>query len=227
MTAYQQKSFTVHLGNKDFSAGWERIFAPELETLECKEDTMEIARRLPQTYDETKYTLAAAQAKLEEEELREVTYEPSSLPAIQRRLRHWAEHNFPLKITVDHRRTASEFMCRVFNCNADLAEEFYGSETADLAYLLAATQGRNHRPLIGAVEELGELCHAHLKNEQGIRGTPEEHRVAKQDAIGDTLIYLLDYCNKEGFCMQECLEIALAETSSRDWVRFPKNGKTE
>ena len=27
----------------------------------------------------------------------------------------------------------------------------------------------NYHPLLGAVEEIGELCHAHLKYEQGIR----------------------------------------------------------
>jgi len=38
---------------------------------------------------------------------------------------------------------------------------------------------------MGLVEEVGELAHAHLKNEQGIRGTPEEHVQAKVDAIGE------------------------------------------
>lgn len=27
-----------------------------------------------------------------------------------------------------------------------------------------------HQPLLGIAEEVGELCHAHLKMEQGIRG---------------------------------------------------------
>lgn len=45
--------------------------------------------------------------------------------------------------------------------------------------------------ILGCVEELGELAHAHLKEEQGIRGTPEEHQAAAQDAIGDLTVYLL------------------------------------
>lgn len=83
------------------------------------------------------------------------------------------------------------------------------------------------QPLLGAAEEIGELCHAHLKDVQGIRGTKEEWLEAKKDAIGDTIIYLLDYCNKEGLDIEECIMTAFNEISQRDWIRFPKNGKTE
>lgn len=46
----------------------------------------------------------------------------------------------------------------------------------------------------GVIEEVGELSHAHLKELQGIRGTPEEHQAKAKDAIGDIFIYLLSYC---------------------------------
>lgn len=36
------------------------------------------------------------------------------------------------------------------------------------------TYGSGYRPLLGIVEEVGELSHAHLKKEQGIR-TNENH----------------------------------------------------
>lgn len=45
--------------------------------------------------------------------------------------------------------------------------------------------------LVGVVEELGELAHAHLKAAQGIRGTNEEHEKNARDAVGDCTIYLL------------------------------------
>lgn len=45
--------------------------------------------------------------------------------------------------------------------------------------------------IIGCIEELGELAHAHLKKKQGIRGTTEQHDEAAQDAIGDIVVYLL------------------------------------
>ena len=85
----------------------------------------------------------------------------------------------------------------------------------------------SYRPLLGVVEEVGELCHAHLKNEQGIRGTPEQWEAAKKDAVGDILVYLLDYCSRENLNIEECLELAWSEVKVRDWVKFPKNGRTE
>lgn len=54
-----------------------------------------------------------------------------------------------------------------------------------------------YHPLLGLVEEVGELAHAVLKSEQGIRGTIEEHEAAAQDAIGDATIYLLDLANRQ------------------------------
>jgi hypothetical protein len=53
-------------------------------------------------------------------------------------------------------------------------------------------------PLIGVIEELGELAHAVLKKKQGIRGTPEEHNAAMFDAVGDMQIFLLDAMNRFG-----------------------------
>ncbi len=244
MTAYQQKSFTVRLGNPAFSSNWDRIFAKKDEEAKgrCEGDCHmcdaleEATAKVDFEYPLKEVPVSSLLDKETQERIsRDVSADFASvldrgslsLPEVQRRMREWADYNFPLKVTDEHRRVASEYLCRLFECDALDVEEWYRSETRDLAYLLASRESRNHRPLIGACEEIGELCHAHLKNEQGVRGTPEEHRLAKQDAIGDTLIYLLDYCNKEGFCMEECLEMAIAETSSRDWIRFPKNGKTE
>lgn len=81
-----------------------------------------------------------------------------------------------------------------------------------------------HMPLLGVAEEVGELCHAHLKLEQGIRGTPEALRDKAADAVGDILIYLADYCSRNSIDMDAALELALHEVLSRDWVRFPGNG---
>lgn len=45
--------------------------------------------------------------------------------------------------------------------------------------------------ILGCIEELGELAHAHLKAKQGIRGNQREHDAAARDAIGDLIVYLL------------------------------------
>jgi|ERR1041385_7943748 NTP pyrophosphatase (non-canonical NTP hydrolase) len=83
---------------------------------------------------------------------------------------------------------------------------------------------KSYHPLLGAVEEIGELCHAHLKAEQGIRGTPEELREKKIDAVGDTIVYLADYCEREGFDIQDSLERTWNKVKERDWTRNKKNG---
>lgn len=84
-----------------------------------------------------------------------------------------------------------------------------------------------HMPLLGVSEEVGELCHAHLKMEQGIRGNLDEHKAAKADAVGDTIIYLADYCNRNDLSLELCVRAAWNEVKDRDWIKFPKNGKTE
>ena len=84
--------------------------------------------------------------------------------------------------------------------------------------------GKPYQPLLGVVEETGELAHAHLKMEQGIRNTTQAD---KEDAIGDIIIYLADYCNRNGIDIQHALELAWETASKRDWVKYPKNGRTE
>lgn len=51
--------------------------------------------------------------------------------------------------------------------------------------------------LLGVIEELGELAHAHLKAKQGIRGTQKEHDEAAKDAIGDLVVYLMGVMSYE------------------------------
>ena len=82
-----------------------------------------------------------------------------------------------------------------------------------------------HQPLLGVAEEVGELCHAHLKNEQGIRGTPVEHYDAKVDAVGDICIYLADYCIQNAINLDEAVTKAWEEVKRRDWIKNHKDGK--
>lgn len=84
-----------------------------------------------------------------------------------------------------------------------------------------------YQPLLGVVEEVGELAHSHLKNEQGIRGNSVEHFNKSIDAVGDVIIYLADYCSQMGIDMQTALDITWHEVKKRDWIKYPKNGRTE
>lgn len=59
--------------------------------------------------------------------------------------------------------------------------------------------------VLGVIEEIGELAHAHLKEQQQIRGSSEEHRVAARDAVGDALIYLMGVCRFSDFYLDEAV----------------------
>jgi len=74
------------------------------------------------------------------------------------------------------------------------------------------------------MEELGELSHAHLKMEQGIRGEFATHQLGKQDAVGDIIIYLADYCDQNGLDLQKCVEYAWGQVKNRDWVKNSLDG---
>lgn len=76
------------------------------------------------------------------------------------------------------------------------------------------------QPLLGLVEEVGELSHAYLKRAQGIR-TNEDHNAQIRDAVGDILIYLLDFCNAEGVDAQQILDDTWEHVKKRDWKQDP------
>jgi NTP pyrophosphatase (non-canonical NTP hydrolase) len=83
-----------------------------------------------------------------------------------------------------------------------------------------------YQPLLGAVEELGELAHSHIKGESGIRGSADEHIAGGQDAIGDILLFLMQYCSRQGWDMQEILEATTREVWKRDWKEYPVTGRS-
>ena len=86
----------------------------------------------------------------------------------------------------------------------------------------------NYHPLLGVVEEIGELCHAHLKYEQGIRSMSQaKYMELAEDAVGDIIIYLADYCSANGIDLQECLEDTWSRVKQRDWIKDPVEGSKE
>lgn len=79
-------------------------------------------------------------------------------------------------------------------------------------------------PLMGMMEELGELTHAVLKAKQQIR-TSENHEEKEKDAIGDLMIYLLDYCFRRGFSASQILKDTWEEVKERNWAVDPASGR--
>jgi len=86
-----------------------------------------------------------------------------------------------------------------------------------------------HDALLGVMEEIGELAHAHLKYQQGIRGyTMTEYYADASDAIGDIVIYLASYCNANHLNLGFCLDQTWARVKKRDWIKDPvKGGESE
>jgi NTP pyrophosphatase (non-canonical NTP hydrolase) len=76
-----------------------------------------------------------------------------------------------------------------------------------------------HEPLLGLMEEVGELAHAHLKHDQEIRGLAEIKQAyeKKEDAIGDIVIYLASYCNTNSFDLDRCVRDTWEKVRNRDW----------
>lgn len=81
-----------------------------------------------------------------------------------------------------------------------------------------------YQPLLGMVEEIGELAHAWLKRAQGIRGTSEEHTAAIEDAIVDALVYSVDLACEEHIDLDVAMAKVWAKVRARDWRKFPKHG---
>lgn len=82
------------------------------------------------------------------------------------------------------------------------------------------------QPLVGLMEELGELSHAFLKREQGIH-TNENHDEAIRDAVADILIYLMDFCNTEGINLASQVCETWAKVWQRDWQKHSDTGEKE
>ena len=78
--------------------------------------------------------------------------------------------------------------------------------------------------VLGVSEEVGELCHAVLKQRQLIRGTHEEHDAAAKDAVGDIVLYLLHLCHLQGWDIEDIIEDTFAIVNARNWVDNPEGG---
>ena len=79
--------------------------------------------------------------------------------------------------------------------------------------------------LLGVVEEVGELAHSVLKSVQAIRGTQEEHERKQRDACADIVFFLLGFCYRNGWDLEQILLETWAEVRERDWIRYPQTGK--
>jgi NTP pyrophosphatase (non-canonical NTP hydrolase) len=81
-------------------------------------------------------------------------------------------------------------------------------------------------PLMGAVEEIGELAHAFLKRAQGIRHSRAECDAMIRDALGDIMIYLFDFCDMQGISLSDAVEETWSRVKKRDWTKNLVDGSS-
>jgi NTP pyrophosphatase (non-canonical NTP hydrolase) len=79
--------------------------------------------------------------------------------------------------------------------------------------------------LLGLTEEVGELAHAFLKQEQGIRH--QNYKDNMVDAVGDIVIFLTSFCNANHINLGCAVCSTWEKVRTRDWIKYPKDGKTE
>lgn len=99
-------------------------------------------------------------------------------------------------------------------------------DTAALQVLLARWQTRNfgvgnlQQCALGVAEESGELCHAILKNAQGIRGMDdrEAFRAAAGDALADICIYAIQCATLLRLDFGTLLHRTAEQVLERDWT---------
>ncbi len=84
-------------------------------------------------------------------------------------------------------------------------------------------------PMMGIVEEVGELHHARLKALQRIReGARANTSMLEEevDALGDILVYMMDYCARRGLSLAQCFLTTWEKVRERDWKNDPETGGT-
>jgi NTP pyrophosphatase (non-canonical NTP hydrolase) len=78
--------------------------------------------------------------------------------------------------------------------------------------------------VLGAAEEIGELCHHLLKLAQGIRGERAHHREEMADAVADCVIYLAGVATHLGLDYGQLVQETWDRVKLRDWVADPTTG---
>lgn len=71
----------------------------------------------------------------------------------------------------------------------------------------------------GIVEEVGELAHHHLKQQQGTHESDSKHEAGAKDAVGDIVIFLCGYCTSRGWSIAEIVEAVWANVQTREYER--------
>lgn len=132
------------------------------------------------------------------------------LDQIQKEIEVWTEYNFGNRGVGEQWQQLLGLIEECGELAGVVSEEGYIDENGNMLKLQNA---------------VGKLSHCFLKRSQGIR--KKDYDAGIKDAVGDIMVYLLNFCNKEGISVETCLEETWNEVKKRDWIKFPKNGRTE
>lgn len=81
-------------------------------------------------------------------------------------------------------------------------------------------------PIAVATIALGKMAHAELKSWQGIRGTPEQHKLRAAAALGMFLIAIDHYASSQGWTLADVVAETWSTVKHRDWTANKTNGVT-
>jgi len=147
------------------------------------------------------------------------------ISSLQARFGVWLNENFSLRCSICKEKlikTATRpenYICPSNKHTVIIPEEFYRR--------MLANQQRT-----GLIEELGELSHVDLKEEQCIReytrekllSEPDKAQHDRIDAIGDIIVYLLNYCNLYGISLEAAINDVGKKVLKRDWNKDSSAG---
>jgi hypothetical protein len=150
-------------------------------------------------------------------------YNVSTLRGLQEAHMAWVGHNFPAQLGEVTQSGVREL---VFGKDVDPTRDPYSLIADAINCGDPRVVKRKHHGVLGALEELGELAHAFLKMEQGIRGGVDKTKweAEAQDAVVDCIFFLISFCNTHGWDLDEMVLKTAMEVFRRDWVEYPGTG---
>ena len=80
-----------------------------------------------------------------------------------------------------------------------------------------------HYCVLGAMEELGELAHAHLRLLERL-GDVSAQEAKERDAVGDVVVFLAHFCEMKGYDLESIIKGVWQEVQERASKRYPNNG---
>lgn len=105
----------------------------------------------------------------------------------------------------------------IFGC--DLASTF-GIDASEVVFFVS---NETHSYVHEVPVALGKMAHHILKLEQGIRGTPEEHRAAIAKNLGCVFFALRSLCNTRGLSFEKLVDDVWQQVRQRDWKKDSKH----